>query len=145
MIGEAPDPNTEQKLPNIPGRKRKDSEMPTRQLARAWVEVETPRGKRKRVLAALDSQSNATFISRTIGQSRDWDTGETSAVMGLGHAVHTEAAKTIIVTDHDKVELRGRFEPSGEFSDPDTHLLLGAKDCRELQIDLNHAIDNLVH
>ena len=43
----------------------------------------------------------------------------------------------------EKVELRGRFEPGGEFDDPDTHLLLGSNDCRESRIDLNHTIDNL--
>ena len=114
-------------------------------MARAWIDIVTPAGKRKKVLAALDSQSNATFISHTIGQPRAWDEGETSAVRGLGEDVHTEAAKAVIHTGHEKVELRGRFEPGGEFSDPDTHMLLSANDCRELRIDLNYAVDNLEH
>ena len=83
-------------LPELPNRKRKHSEMPVRQLAKAWVEVEVQPGKRRKVLAALDSQSNATFISRSIGLARKWDEGETTEVMGFGDNVHTEAAKATI-------------------------------------------------
>ena len=146
VIGMGPEVEEEANaLPNLPKRKHKHSEMPIRQLAKAWVEVEVSPGKRRKVLAALDSQSNATFISRTVGQSRKWDEGETSEVRGFGDKVNTKAAKAYIYANGEKVELRGRFEPGVEFDDPDTHLLLGADDCRELRIDLNHAIDNLDH
>ena len=144
IVGEAPD-GEEEMLPEIPERERKSSETPSRQLAKAWVEVITRGGKRKRVLAALDSQSNATFVSRTIGQPREWGDMETSTVVGLGRTITTQAAKAIICTDRGRMELRGRFEPNGEFDDPDTHLLLGAKDCRDLGIDVNYALDNLEH
>ena len=72
-------------------------------MCKAYVVVELPDGKRRRVLAAIDTQSNATFISRTIGEPRKWDRRESNTVQGLGRSVVTEPAKTVIVTDTEKV------------------------------------------
>ena len=108
--------------------------------------MELPDGSRKRVLAALDTQSNATFISEHIGQPRGWERGETNAVSGLGNVTaRTRAAKTILITPKGKVELRGRFEPGGSFDDNDTHLLLSCHVCKELGIDVNFAVQHLTH
>ena len=112
---------------------------------KVWVVIETEDGLQKRVLAALDTQSNATFMSRYIGTERAYSKRETNRVKGLGGTVATKAAKVTLITDTERVEMWGRFEPWGSFNDPDTHLLLGASDCRELGIDVNYAVDNLIH
>ena len=147
MIGGGPGPRS-RALPwqtHTPKQGNASSEKHQMQLAKVWVMVEV-NGQPRRVLALLDTQSNATFLSTRIAQTRPWDKGETNKVSGLGgEEIVTDAAQAVLIRNDKRVLLKGRMEPGGKFDDSHVHLLLSCTACRELGIDVNYAVDNLRH
>ena len=74
------------------GKKQKlrHSETEELQLVKVYLDLEMPDGKIRQVLAAVDTQSNVTFVNKAASVIRPWRRGESRIVHGFnGHAVVT--------------------------------------------------------
>ena len=108
------------------GRKVRYSETPENQLLKCYMDV-LVEGEMRKVLVALDTQSNCTYASDAVSSNRTWDPGEEKEVVGLGHFIVTTAPKEVtVMVQGEPVTLKGRREPGGRFRDG-THLFLSKK------------------
>ena len=124
---------------------KRPSETRIMQLVKVYLDVVMPDGSSKEVLAAIDTQSNVTFCNRNVSLKRPWDPGEGKYVEGFnGQVVKTKPRAVTINKNGKHVKLRVRQEPGGPFPDG-IDLLLSAQACRDLRIDVNHALDRLAH
>ena len=70
------------------GEKVRYSETHENQLLKCYMDVLVG-GDAKKVLVALDTQSNCTYVSDAVSANRTWDPGEEKEVVGLGHFIVT--------------------------------------------------------
>ena len=84
------------------------------QLVKAYVQMEMPDGKVKRVLAGLDTQANVSFVNKRSSRPRSWRTGEEHQVAGFnGQSVNTKPRVFTIVKNGKKMHFDAREEPKG--------------------------------
>ena len=80
-----------------------------------------------------------------LGLKREWEEGEVKTVRGIGGiATEGKPLTLTIITSTGKVELDVRTPPQG-ILDEGCEVLLSAQHCRQLGIDVNHALSHLPH
>ena len=105
------------------------SETEIEQLVKVYLDVVTPEGEVREVLAAIDTQSNVTFANRGVSLRRPWDPGEGTVVEGFnGQSVQTKPRKITICKNGKHIHLKAREEPNGPFPGK-IELLLSAHRC----------------
>ena len=103
-------------------------------------------GKRKRkVRAALDTQSNVTYANSEVGVRREWGEGEVKTVRGLGGLVgETVPLSVVVCKGKERIKLKARSAPKG-LLERGCELLLSAGHCSKLGIDVNYVLSHLPH
>ena len=125
--------------------KPRHSETDELQLVKVYLDLEMPDGQVKQALAAIDTQSNVTFVNKAASAPRPWKNGESRVVHGFnGQAVVTQPRWVTILKNGARHRLEAREEPNGDFPDG-VEVLLSARACRKLKIDVNYAMANLKH
>ena len=123
------------------------SETENYRLLRTYLEVLDLSGTIRRVLVAVDTQSNVSYAKPTLGEPREWRRHENRYVKGIGGWTKAETPLvTRVIKQGRVIEIDTRTPPKGLFDKPDgPEMLLGAQHCVTLGIDLNKLISSLKH
>ena len=120
------------------------SETKRYQLAQAYLDVRAA-GSVRTVRAALDTQSNVSYVRERLSKPRQWMKGEVRTVKGIGGlAPEGEPRSVTIMRKGVAITLDARSPPMG-LLDEGCGLLLSAQHCRQLGIDVNHTLQHLKH
>ena len=114
-------------------------------LAYTYLDILPPKGAKQTIKVKLDTFSNITFVHPSIGWHRNPNSWEPNIVKGIGNQTILLASpmSLIIMRDKLKYSLDAREGPQTIFEDG-TMALIGFDHIKQLGIDMNHVLNNLI-